>query len=719
MAMKANPTGGINYPTIKKYLIIAITFLSMLIISLITIVICNSNSILNSSSNNKNSVFAEETFAEAELKYQNVLINNVFYQNRLPLAYTELVKVWNEKTKKVYTYSRVKYEKDKDAESYEKDTGITSKHLTYNISTATEYANFCKLTYHRIYEQTGSVTYANVAIGKYVSYPTYKSHKTYQFYHDSISIKLDMMGDYIVSNITSFISDTRPEDATKTLLEPKATETTFELTNFKMNVSLNADIKHTLSNGKANEEHENMLYFKGSFNGNGHTISFQGTDKYYPDEVGFFDEGDTKCYSPFCCFLDSDGEIKNIKLDYSKLNYLLIDDGWTAVSYAGGIVGHNKGTVQSCIVNSPRVYSQRFNSNAYFGALVGVNDGACHNCAVTGEYYIRAHGWNIGHPDGINAYWGSASGANKVSKSVFSASVVEVKDQAKTEDFIRSPADVGKTAGKNQLAYNSQNETFSYDVNNGGIRKTDSSYSGLTSISSEGGSPEETGELWYFASDYDDIPHLRVFLTWKKIFFKSAKESIVKPTVDYIKVPKDAYKFGSKAGADIEIYGQTIKATIVSGYYIAGWNWSESDLTYTVQYGNETIILKFFGPSNDQKEKVVVKSRGVKFPGEYIVLKNSLIEIDTKYYDNDTIESITYKFTAIVDNKMEIAMFIFRGAKTDVLLSSQTYYLKHHPDNKTESFYATAANATTVAGKSAIRIYSPTAVKKRYGITVT
>ena len=295
----------------------------------------------------------------------------------------------------------------------------------------------------------------------------------------------------------------------------------------QLKVVLTNDITVTLSNSKKTQnEKENLEYFDGIFDGQGHTINFTGTDTF-DEEWVLYCEGFQIAYSSFCAY--NAGTIKNVKLNYQGMDSLFLAAGTEGVTYAGGIVGHNKGVVESCIVYSPSVKSNRYNSNAYYGALSGINDGTIQYCMVDGTYSLYAHTLNFAsNVDGINAYWGTAKGANVVKYCLWKANVVENKAYFKDMDYILSPADVEKKfeAGK-QLTYSysghedSSNcyDTFAYS---GSIENNaKAGWAALKDISEVGG---KTGTAWYHVYDeyekkvvYDTYPILRAFINWEKL----------------------------------------------------------------------------------------------------------------------------------------------------------------------------------------------------------
>lgn len=127
-------------------------------------------------------------------------------------------------------------------------------------------------------------------------------------------------------------------------------------------VVLEKDINLSKSNFKG------IPYFKGTFNGNSHTIS-GFSYKEDGNKIGFFR------------ILGNGGTIKDLTVDLS-----IIPSG--TAEYIGGIAGKNMGTITNCSV------SGTIQAKSYVGGVAGVNcaDGVTINCrfkgGVYGEHYV-------------------------------------------------------------------------------------------------------------------------------------------------------------------------------------------------------------------------------------------------------------------------------------------------------------------------------------------
>ncbi len=140
-------------------------------------------------------------------------------------------------------------------------------------------------------------------------------------------------------------------------------------------------------NGELNDDGSNFkqwtpigndfsFQFKGSFDGNGHTVSGIYINNENVDDQGLFG------------YVDNKGEITNVR----------VEDSYIDVNYsAGGIVGQNYGTVSNCS-NSGTVIG----IGTTVGGIVGENGGTVSNCSNSGTM--------IG--TGVHVYVGGIVGYN-------------------------------------------------------------------------------------------------------------------------------------------------------------------------------------------------------------------------------------------------------------------------------------------------------------------
>ena len=101
--------------------------------------------------------------------------------------------------------------------------------------------------------------------------------------------------------------------------------------------------------------------FAGTFDGNQQTLKLH----YDMNTSG-------KPYFGFFKYVDEDGTVKNLKLDYDKLSTL-------SSNHLGGVVDFNAGTISGCTVTVPEFYTNK----DYAGGICALNSGTIENCTVT------------------------------------------------------------------------------------------------------------------------------------------------------------------------------------------------------------------------------------------------------------------------------------------------------------------------------------------------
>ena len=101
--------------------------------------------------------------------------------------------------------------------------------------------------------------------------------------------------------------------------------------------------------------------FAGTFDGNQQTLKLH----YDMNTSG-------KPYFGFFKYVDNDGTVKNLKLDYDKLSTL-------SSNHLGGVVDFNAGTISGCTVTVGEFYTNK----DYAGGICASNSGTIENCTVT------------------------------------------------------------------------------------------------------------------------------------------------------------------------------------------------------------------------------------------------------------------------------------------------------------------------------------------------
>ena len=124
------------------------------------------------------------------------------------------------------------------------------------------------------------------------------------------------------------------------------------------------------------------IYFYGTFDGQGHTISGIriNTESSYQGLFGM-----------------NDGVIKNLTIDNAVIT--------SSKSYIGGIVGHNVGTISNCVVTN----NAKLTSYNLCGGVTGNNEGTISNCVVSNDVELTANSLYCGGVVGFNSTKGSLS----------------------------------------------------------------------------------------------------------------------------------------------------------------------------------------------------------------------------------------------------------------------------------------------------------------------
>ena len=657
---------------IANILIVLVALLTSMLFSFIIIVNENANHSLEVNQQaNIEGVASTESLEAAKQKYKECIMATLAYDKGVEDLFKSYRVVESEKYVNLFgkpTAAKV-YEKVDIVEYTEEDT-------YYTISSQEEYEAFVNLTheYEEVLVDTDITGKPNggVHVDMY-----YQNAFHYRFKEDYANITTP-------KKITVYDDAECKVKCDGYFFLPDLNDTQ-KLEAFQMKVRLTRDIEVELTDSKKNDN-DDIRQFYGIFDGCGHTIKFKGKDRFVPDKAMgvFVEENKVYIYSPFCSYLGKGGEIKNVEVDYSDCGYLLLDKKATTInSYAAGLVGHNEGTIVSCIVNSPKVDSNRYRENAYYGAISAINNGLIQHCMVEGKFEIQSQDWNLGDPDGINVYWscvpydtdGKTLSSGTPLYCVFNAEVIERKPESDDKDFILSPFDVGKTAdGKNQLSYENEHN-YSYDIFNGGKPNVPISFN-LSSISSNGG---KEGTYWYFAHGYNgDVPYLRIFLNWKTIYFESEDTSKGEVDPGSIEVPLNASIGGDKGGySQIIILDQIIDAWCESGWVISSWTWKEDSNKYIVNFTEHYAYFKF-DPKLMNDSGVGFKITGISTDHIYRVPYNTKVSVKIVYYSHNAGNRVKY-IEYIFDSDLEYHLGGWRhylgGRSIKFESKSEAYYI--------------------------------------------
>ena len=137
-----------------------------------------------------------------------------------------------------------------------------------------------------------------------------------------------------------------------------------------------------------NSTDNNTTRFTGSFDGNGHTITFENPNVVIASgnrHAGLFG------------YIGGNGSVRNLIV---AGNITVVG---TLTSYVGGIAGENRGTIENCAVLGNISVSSP--NNNYAGGIAGQNwGGTINNCYATGAISASGVGGSVGGIAGANMY---------------------------------------------------------------------------------------------------------------------------------------------------------------------------------------------------------------------------------------------------------------------------------------------------------------------------
>ena len=324
--------------------------------------------------------------------------------------------------------------------------------------------------------------------------------------------------------------------------------------------------------------------FKGTFNGNGYTITFSSQIATTRDITGSF------------CQYNS-GTIKNTKF---KDAVIQVEDG--TISKVGVISYTNAGTITNCIVENCKFISDRWKSNCLISPIAGTNNGTVEHCMVNGSYQIGGLNANgILEDDGIYAYYFVSSGY-AATNCIFTATVS--KTNVTTETYGPGEYHKDRTVVTNEIL---RNFTSCSEAYNG---KTDHT---LQDCSSYRGPSDKDEYVWFkykstdygYGGDSKYCVYLRLFVDWTTLQFtvNSSEAGYIadadfKETTASIIVPSD-YDDVSEGSQCLTIDYTAEKrwALNKSGYSFSEWTSSGSrggTKVYTAMFEGATCTISFW-----------------------------------------------------------------------------------------------------------------------------
>ena len=180
-------------------------------------------------------------------------------------------------------------------------------------------------------------------------------------------------------------------------------------------IKLGADIEYDGTENNFTPIGNNPNAFRGTFDGDGHTISgivITGGNDYQ----GLF------------------GHISNVSKIGAVKNLTLANSSISGKDYVGGIVGRSASLVSNCHVENSVTIKTGNNNSTYHGGIVGQNNGTIQGCISSAS--VLVNGWN-----GCKKYGGITGGSasNKTIENCLAAGAI-------VENTASSGAIVGETA---------------------------------------------------------------------------------------------------------------------------------------------------------------------------------------------------------------------------------------------------------------------------------
>ena len=368
--------------------------------------------------------------------------------------------------------------------------------------------------------------------------------------------------------------------------------------------------------------------FYGTFYGNGHFIKYEFT---HVRKVG----SDDTYTSVFCG--SNAGTIKNLRLINPSIK--LTGSLSTKTSFAGMIAATNSGTIENCIVESPKFESGRAKDYCSVAPIAAKNSGEVENCLVMGTYEINTST----NSDGLRA----------------SHFVAEV-DEASSCVFVGTVKKGGKTTKNTEGP--EEYDTNAVDLGN--YVDSESAYSS-SSLSTY---------YWYkYKSGYlgeSSLPiFLKSFIDFTYYKFNVSPEDGGSVNINELTVPTAyntiTYATTNFTNDTICVYGESVLATPNDQNEFERWSVDSTSHTFTATFKTSLVDIYFSHSSNSVLYYFSYEqSKYVKVSGGYhmsTLVANSVIEIITEEYSKSgCFSTYTFKFTN-KDGDVELVKYEVRN----------------------------------------------------------
>lgn len=412
-------------------------------------------------------------------------------------------------------------------------------------------------------------------------------------------------------------------------------------------------------------EYDLILYsFSGTFDGQGYSLYYSYTESYCDSTM-----------SAFCRTLESGGVIKNTRF----YDVGLVVTSGTGQSVVGLIVGENKGTVESCIVQNCKFISDRYRSNCSVASIAGANNGTIKNCMVRGTYEIGGKAGNfMSNPDGLNAYYFAVSGTYPTN-SIFVANVLKVTNDDNDGSYVSTPSECDSLGSSN---YSS----------------CATAYSGMSSsVASK--TAGEDGTPWYkysvntrgFDRSASLCVYLRCFISWTTYIFNISPSGAGVLNYSSLTVPTDYNNVTEVTNNQLLIDLNYITPTPATGNEFD--KWTNSGNTYTANF-IVRIQLSFTTATNTTIDSSSTVVLGTTY---YLANPTTITFTHEDYTKSNCFKSYTISF---IDKEGD-SYFIKYKANTN-------YYISGNTMSTSNASYSMTSNKTNITVNTSLKTYNLT-----------
>lgn len=339
-----------------------------------------------------------------------------------------------------------------------------------------------------------------------------------------------------------------------------------------------------------------MTEFKGTFDGQGHTITYNNRSEVASGIFGRF------------CSKLSVGTIQNLCV--TDVKYSVTESG-SDDTYVAAIVGENSGSVISCIVNNIDVNSYRYKKHLAVSTIAAQNKGTINCCLVQGNYNINSMENNtfLTNADGACCFYFSVN-SGTITNSIYAASFIKSANGNHSTDHIVAPD--GDFNNNNN--FRSGADSLGESNYNG----FSSGYSSMSSTCSSTTTGISYTDLWYkyptnkgFNCDNAKPIYLRAFISWVKWSFE-VEENTYGWSIDKseVWVPEEYQDDITAVENVVTIYDTTVTATPKKDFET--WDIDADSRKYTAKFKPAVFTISFDLSSVSDKVLITTRYGGVE-----------------------------------------------------------------------------------------------------------